>query len=219
MAVFKPAGLHVHPSEFSPGEVSLLDRLEGQLGRKLYPVHRLDRPTMGVLVLALDPLTASELSRQFRDQTIDKTYLAVVRGWLPDACRLDHPVQDELGGPARTAVTDFRPVTRYEAPWPWQGFPTTRASLVEARPLTGRRHQIRLHLRKLNHPILGDTSWGDLRLNRHWHDQAALPGLQLFCVAMGLVHPTTGQPLTIASPPLSPAGDFLVRLAKFQLPN
>ena len=194
VVVNKPAGVHVHPSGFDRGETSLVEILEREWGAKLFPVHRLDRPTAGVLVFALDAEAASRLGAAFRDRQVDKTYQAVVRGWMAQttatfAVKLDRKLPETTD-----AETAFRPLELYEAPWPRRGFETFRFGLVEAKPVTGRRHQIRQHCDDLRHPIFGDTVWGDTGLNgwlgteleRHGRE---LDGLHLWCRRLELPHP------------------------------
>lgn len=197
LVVNKPAGIHVHRSMYDRTEPSLVEGLETALGRKLYPVHRLDRPTSGVLVFALDHEAASLLGSAFRTRDVDKTYGAVVRGWMP-ASHAVFEVQPDVKDPRRIdAETHFLPLEHFEAPWPRRGFPTFRFSLVEAKPLTGRRHQIRQHCDDLRHPILGDTVWGDTGMNG-WLAQVfasegrVLGGLHLWCRRLVLPHPNGG---------------------------
>jgi tRNA pseudouridine65 synthase len=205
VAVNKPAGIHVHPSPFDRGEASLVDRLQAEWGVKLYPVHRLDRPTAGALVFALDAEAASSLSAAFRERTVDKTYRAVVRGWMPETvARFDVQLDRKL--PETTdAETAFSPLELYEAPWPRRGFETFRFCLVEARPVTGRRHQIRQHCDDLRHPILGDTVWGDTGLNGWFAGEVAQHGLapgglQLWCRRLVFPHPAGGTVVVEAEP-------------------
>ncbi len=205
MAVNKPAGIHVHPSPFDRGEPSLIDALEAEWGVKLYPVHRLDRPTAGVLVFALDAEAASMLSAAFRERHVAKYYHAVVRGWLAETVA-QFDVQFDRKLPETTdAETAFSPLEQYEAPWPRRGFESFRFSLVEARPVTGRRHQIRQHCDDLRHPILGDTVWGDTGLNRWFagelKQRGMTPGgLHLWCRRLEFAHPE-GAPLVIEAEP------------------
>jgi len=202
--VNKPAGIHVHPSAYDRDEVSLIEELGRVWGVKLYPAHRLDRPTAGVLLLALDAEAAGDLGRAFRDRLVDKVYWAVVRGWMPET-RAVFDVQLDVKLPEKTdAETLLRPLELYEAPWERRGFPTWRFSLAEARPVTGRRHQIRQHCDDLRHPILGDTIWGDTALNG-WlagvFATAGRPwgGLHLWCRELTFPHPD-GRRLTVAAP-------------------
>ena len=204
LAVHKPAGVHVHPSPLDRGELSLVDAIQADLGLKPYPVHRLDRPTAGALVFALDPAAAAFLGAAFQDHRVDKTYWAVVRGWMPEAlATFDVQLDPKL--PARTdAETRFRPLENYEAPWPRRGFQTFRFGLIEAKPLTGRRHQIRQHCDDLRHPILGDTVWGDTGMNGWLGAEFAkagrrLGGLHLWCRRLVVPHPD-GRLLTLEAP-------------------
>jgi len=195
LAVHKPAGIHVHPSPFDRGEPSLVDLVSSQLGIKPYPVHRLDRPTSGVLVFALDAATAAGLGAAFQEHRVDKTYWAVVRGWLPES-HATFDVKLDIKLPEKTnAETWFHPLENFEAPWPRRGFETFRFSLVEAKPVTGRRHQIRQHCDDLRHPILGDTVWGDTGMNT-W---LGVHGLHLWCRRMVVPHPD-GDALVVETP-------------------
>jgi tRNA pseudouridine65 synthase len=207
LAVRKPAGIHVHRSEYDRDEPALVERIEAETGLKLFPVHRLDRPTSGVLVFALDHEAASHLGAAFRTRDVDKTYWAVVRGWMP-AAHATFDVQLDVKLPEKTdAETWFRPLERYEAPWPRRGFPTFRFGLVEAKPVTGRRHQIRQHCDDLRHPIWGDTVWGDTGMNGWLGTELTRQGLtlgslHLWCRRLEFPHPDGGR-LAVEAP-LSP---------------
>jgi tRNA pseudouridine65 synthase len=223
LAVRKPAGIHVHRSAWDPGEPALVEAIEAETGLNLYPAHRLDRPTSGALVFALDPEAASVLGAAFRERTVDKTYWAVVRGWMPET-RAVFDVQLDIKLPEKTdAETWFRPLECYEAPWPRRGFPTYRFSLAEAKPVTGRRHQIRQHCDDLRHPILGDTVWGDTNMNgwlatvfadagRSWG------GLHLWCRRLEIPHPD-GHRLVIESPLGDAEAERLDWYRRFCLPK
>lgn len=204
LAVRKPAGIHVHRSEFDRDEPALVELVEAQTGLKVFPVHRLDRPTSGALIFALDHEAASVLGAAFRGREVDKSYWAVVRGWLAET-HITHPVQLDIKLRERIdAETWFRPLEAYEAPWPRRGFSTFRFALVEAQPVTGRRHQIRQHCDDLRHPILGDTVWGDTGMNG-WlsatltSQRQTLGGLHLWCRRLSFPHPDGGT-LTVDSP-------------------
>lgn len=213
LAVRKPAGIHVHRSAYDPGEPALVELIEAHTGWKLFPVHRLDRPTSGVLVFALDHEAAGHLAEGFRDHRVEKTYWAVVRGWMPGSHAV-FPVQLDVKFPEKVeAETFFRPLESYEAPWPRRGFSTFRFGLVEARPVTGRRHQIRQHCDDLRHPILGDTVWGDTGMNG-W---LGVKGLHLWCVKMVVPHPD-GSLLTLEAPLAGPDRDRLESYRLFQIP-
>jgi len=204
LAVRKPAGIHVHRSEYDRDEPALAELIEAATGLNLFPVHRLDRPTSGALVFALDHEAASVLGAAFRTRAADKTYWAVVRGWMPETHAL-FDVQLDVKYPEKTdAETFFRPLECYQAPWPRRGFPTFRFGLVEARPVTGRRHQIRQHCDDLRHPILGDTVWGDTGMNGWLGTELGAQGrtlgsLHLWCRRLEVPHPD-GHTLVVESP-------------------
>lgn len=205
IAIHKPAGWLVHRTGLDAGETRfVVQTLRSQLGgRHVFPVHRLDKGTCGVLLLALDAETARRVGTSFMTHEVDKRYLALVRGWAPEAIEVDHPLRPDDAppdAPAQPARTQFRCLTRLE--WPGSAdprFASSRASLVEARPLTGRRHQIRRHLKHLAHPILGDATHGKGPLNRWWAAQLGLQRLWLHACELSLPHPVSGQRLTLRS--------------------
>jgi tRNA pseudouridine65 synthase len=220
VAIHKPAGLLVHRSELDRHETRFaVQLLRDQLGRHVHPAHRLDRGTSGVLVFALDRDTARQLGGQFERQEVAKTYLAVVRGHLPEAGRIDHAltrrrddaewVGDEASEAAQPAVTDFRRLATCELPFAVDRYPTSRYTLVELTPHTGRKHQIRRHLKHLSHPIIGDATFGKGRHNRFFQQQFGCHRMLLACVRMQFVHPLSGEPLDVIAPP---DGDFAALL-------
>ena len=204
VAVYKPAGWLVHRTGLDAGETRfVLQTLRDQLGQRVYPVHRLDKGTCGVLVMALHVDAARALSQSFEQQRTHKRYVALVRGWLPDSAEVDHALQPDDAppdAPAQEAHTRFRCLARLELPEaydPRHG--STRASLVEAIPTTGRRHQIRRHLKHLAHPILGDATHGKGPLNRWWAEPERLGQARLWLHAQALTvpHPVTGVDLEL----------------------
>jgi len=205
IAIHKPAGWLVHRTGLDAGETRfVVQTLRAQLGgRHVFPVHRLDKGTCGVLLLALDADTARRVGLSFMNHEVDKRYIALVRGWAPEALEVDHPLRPDDAPPetpAQPARTLFKRLARLEWPdSPDPCFATARASLVEARPLTGRRHQIRRHLKHLAHPILGDATHGKGPLNRWWASQLGHQRLWLHAGELSLRHPYSGQPLTLRS--------------------
>ncbi|MBC5765625.1 pseudouridine synthase [Ramlibacter albus] len=171
VAIDKPAGLLVHPSRLDAHErETALAALEGQLGEKLFPLHRLDKATSGVLLFARSAEAARHFAAAF--EATEKRYLALVRGWPPESGTIDHPLardpeKPSAGQPHREALTRFQRLACHE--WPFrvdERHATTRTALVEAQPVTGRRHQVRLHLKHIAHPIVGDSTHGKGPLNR-----------------------------------------------------
>ena len=204
VAVYKPAGWLVHRTGLDAGETRfVLQTLRDQIGQRVYPVHRLDKGTCGVLVMALHVDAARALSKAFEQQRTHKRYVALVRGWLPDSAEVDHALQPDDAppdAPAQEAHTRFRCLARLELPEAYDTHhPSTRASLVEAIPSTGRRHQIRRHLKHLSHPILGDATHGKGPLNRWWAEPERLGQARLWLHAQALTvpHPETGVDLEL----------------------
>ncbi len=208
VAIDKPAGLLVHRTQLAAREDrAALQLLRDQLGRPVWPVHRLDRGTSGVLLFALSADVASLLGPMFESGAMSKRYLALVRGWpSEDAGLIDHPLAKDpelpsAGQSMLTAQTRWRVLQRHE--WPLQTQPshaTTRVALLELHPLQGRRHQLRRHLKHIGHPILGDATHGKGALNRVVAEHLGLHRLWLHAAELLLVHPLTGLRLQLAAP-------------------
>ena len=166
VVVDKPSGLLVHRSPIDRHETRFaLQILRDQLGQRVYAIHRLDKGTSGVLAFGLNPDTAREYGAIFAQRSVVKTYVALVRGWPAVGGTIDRPlaaVEDERSGPPSTepreSQTSFRRIATFELPVCVVRYPTSRYALVELRPHTGRRHQLRRHLAGESHPIVGDSS-------------------------------------------------------------
>ena len=217
MAIHKPTGLLVHRTVLDKHESRFaVQLLRDQVGRQVWPTHRLDRGTSGVLLFALDKETAARVGKQFEAGTVSKRYLAIVRGYPPECGTIDHALSREIdeaerGTPSLSAVpqaarTHFRRLGTVELPIPVDRYPASRYSLVELQPLTGRRHQLRRHLKHLSHPIIGDATYGKGNHNRAFASRFSSHRLLLASVELGITHPQTGQPLRLRAPP---ADDFV----------
>jgi tRNA pseudouridine65 synthase len=221
IAIDKPAGLLVHRSDIDRHETRFaVQLLRDQIGRRVQPVHRLDKGTSGVLLFAFDADTARDMSRQFEANEVHKTYLAVVRGWPPQAGVIDHALArryDDYGralptAAAQPALTRYRRLATVELPYEVEGYPSSRYALVELQPLTGRRHQLRRHMAHIAHPIIGDATYGRGRHNRFFQQQFGCRRLLLACVEMRFRHPARGEELAVRAP----LGDcFAELLARF----
>lgn len=209
VAIDKPPGLLVHRTQLAAGEeLAALQLLRDQLGRTVWPVHRLDRGTSGVLLFALSAEVASQLGAMFEQGQMEKRYLALVRGWpVADEGLIDHPLarDPELPSAGQTmleAQTRYRVLQRMT--WPLvtdARFPSTRAALLEAEPLQGRRHQIRRHLKHIAHPILGDATHGKGPLNRAVAAHLGVQRLWLHAQRLTLTHPVSGALLRLEAAP------------------
>lgn len=200
VAVNKPSGILVHRTRIARDRDFVLQRLRNQLGRHVYPAHRLDRATSGVLLFALDPETASATATQFQAGNVKKDYLAVVRGYTEPTGLIEHAINTEDSATRRRAVTRYRRLATVELDAPVGRYPTARYSLVAIRPETGRRHQIRRHLEHVSHPVIGDTTHGDGRHNRFFRQRFGIHRLLLHAWRLELEHPQSGEPLWIEAP-------------------
>ncbi|WP_421863009.1 pseudouridine synthase [Motiliproteus sp.] len=200
VVIDKPSGLLVHRSPIDRRERRFaLQLLRDQLGQRVYPAHRLDKPTSGLLVFGLHSDAASRLQQQFRERRVSKTYHAIVRGYLDESGRIDSPLSDkreaiEKGGsdqvrPPQSALTEFRTVDRVELPIPLGRYSSSRYSLVELKPHTGRKHQLRRHMKQSAHHIIGDTRYGDGKHNQLFRDQFDNQRLLLFATRLCFEHP------------------------------
>ena len=210
VAINKPAGLLVHRSPIDRHETQFaVQQLRDQLGCWVYPVHRLDKPTSGLLLFALEPEVAATLARQFEQRTVQKRYWAVVRGHAPSAIEIDHPLRDEVDakgqaiehGEHRDAQTSLRCLTSWVLPMPVDRYPEARYSLVELQPRTGRYRQLRRHLKHLAHPIIGDTRYGKGTHNRFFRQQLSCHRLLLASVGLAFDHPVTDVRVSLTAPP------------------
>lgn len=202
VAIEKPPGFHVHQPEFPrrrvPREETCLPILRDQIGAYLFPVHRIDVATEGVLLFALNKPAAANLCRQFQEGGIKKTYFAVVRGWTDDEGVVDAPLALDSTGDLAPSLTRYRTRARIELPYSVRSrHPTSRYSLVEAFPETGRFHQVRRHMARLSHPLLGDAAHGDSHQNRFFRETLGLGGLWLVARAIEIGHPVSGERVRI----------------------
>jgi tRNA pseudouridine65 synthase len=202
--VDKPAGMLVHRSFLDKHEtLFVMQTLRNQLGRHVFPVHRLDRPTSGVLVFALSSDIARLLTEQHQEESWQKFYLAIVRGYVKAPLLLDYPLFEQLDKiadkqanqhkAAQDARTAIWPIAQVELPVPVGRYPAARYSLVALQPLTGRKHQLRRHLAHLRHPIVGDTSHGDGKHNQLFAKHLSAQRLMLVAKRLQLKHPVTGE--------------------------
>ncbi|MBN7798355.1 pseudouridine synthase [Parahaliea mediterranea] len=205
IAVNKPSGLLVHRSPIDRRETRFaLQIVRNQAGRRVYPVHRLDKPTSGVLLFTFTPELAAAVAAQFQQRAVAKRYVAVVRGYCPESGAIDHPIRDDPDplagldrGPPREAFTHFRRLATVDIPHAVDRYPTARYSLVELRPETGRKHQLRRHMKHIGHPIIGDAKHGKGVHNRFFREQYGAGRLLLACTELALRHPATGAPLQL----------------------
>jgi tRNA pseudouridine65 synthase len=172
VAIDKPAGLLVHASALDAQEQhNALDQLQAQLGLRLWTVHRLDKGTSGVLLFARSAEVARAVGEAFGAGAVHKRYLALVRGWPPEAGEIAQtlardPELPSAGQPRLPALTRYRRLRCFEWPFPDGRHASSRYALVEVSPMSGRRHQIRRHFKHIGHPLIGDSTHGKGPHNR-----------------------------------------------------
>jgi len=221
VVIDKPPGLLVHRSEIDRHETRFaIQILRDQIGQRVWAAHRLDRGTSGALLFGLDREIAGELGRQFAFGAVEKRYWAVVRGHPPACGTIDHPLSrprdpylfrgEQRSTEAQPALTHYRKLAEIELPVAVDRYPTSRYALLELDPLTGRRHQLRRHLKHIAHPIIGDATYGKGRHNRFFAEQFDCRRLLLACTELRFDHPLNGERLYIRSPV---SGAFAATLA------
>lgn len=206
--VHKPAGWLVHRTPLDKGETRfVLQTLRDQIGRHVWPVHRLDKGTSGVLVFALNAEVARTLGQAFETgEGLHKTYRAIVRGWPLTSGLVDHALKrmpDDMRSEReaiQAAQTRYLTLKRGELPIAQGDFATLRWADVQLQPLTGRRHQLRRHMKHMAHPIIGDATHGKGPLNRLVAEHLGLQRLWLHALRLDLRHPVIEQVLTIDAP-------------------
>ncbi|MEL7533211.1 MAG: pseudouridine synthase [Bacteroidota bacterium] len=190
IAINKPSGILVHRTRISEDKVFVLQRLRDQIGQKVFPVHRLDRGTSGVLLFAKDSESAGQMGKQFQDQLVSKSYLAIVRGYLPLRGTIDYALTNRSPQEPQKAITHYERLQQTELAVAIGRYPSARYSLIKAKPETGKFHQIRRHFSHLRHPIIGDKKHGDVKHNNYWRDHWDISRLLLHAQSLSFLHPS-----------------------------
>lgn len=228
VAIEKPPGMLVHRSPIDKHEkVFAVQTLRDQIGKRVFPAHRLDRPTSGVLLFAFDGQLAGELGQQMMQKQVHKTYHAVVRGFVHNTGFIDYALKykyDKIADkhkrpqqPPQIATTVYESVACYEVPQPVGKYQSARYSLIKLSPSTGRKHQLRRHLAHIRHPIIGDTTHGDGKQNKFAKSHFSFNHLALNCTSMGFYHPTSQKWVTISSDFHHDMAMFIRRLENFRV--
>lgn len=200
VVINKPHGLLVHQSPIArDAEEFALQMLRDQINQNVWPAHRLDRKTGGLLLFALNKDTNALLQGLFRDNLIKKKYLAIVRGHTPDEMEIDYPLRKE-NGTLQEAFTFFKTLQKAEIEVALGKYKTSRYSLVEAAPETGRMHQLRKHFAHINHPIIGDRPHGCNKQNRLFKETWEMDTMLLHASKLEFTHPITKKELRLIAP-------------------
>lgn len=193
IAINKPHGLLVHQSSIARDATEFaLQMLRDQVGRHVSPVHRIDRKTSGILLFAFDKPTEIAMQQQFMNGETEKKYLSILRGFTPDEMTIDYPLAKE-NGTLQDSLTYFKTLQYAEIDVAFGKFPTSRYSLIEAMPKTGRMHQLRRHFSHILHPIIGDRTHGCNKQNRFFKEQWDMTTMLLHASELSFVHPITGK--------------------------
>lgn len=197
IAINKPHGLLVHRSTIANDASEFaLQLLRDQIGQSVYPAHRLDRKTAGVLLFSLDKETDQKAQGLFQDKKIDKRYWAVLRGYCPESGTIDYPLSRE-NSTTQEAITYYKRLATAEIHVPQGKFNTSRYSLVEAHPQTGRMHQLRRHFAHIMYPIIGDRPHGCNKQNKIWKERFEMDTMLLHASSLSFIHPWTDKPIEI----------------------
>ncbi|MBT32610.1 MAG: tRNA pseudouridine(65) synthase TruC [Thalassobius sp.] len=207
VAINKPAGMLCHRSSIDPNEqVNAMYTLRDQIGKLVYPVHRLDKPTSGVLLFALNTEIARKLTETFTEREVQKNYLAIVRGYTLDSDKIDYPLKKMVdkkdkhkakANVTQDAITSYTSVKKAEIPISNGKFDSSRYTLVSVQPHTGRQRQIRRHFKHIFHPIVGDTAHGDGKHNQIFREHFNCHRLLLHAQSLTFNHPVSNQKMTI----------------------
>lgn len=200
IAINKPHDLLVHQSPIARNvEVFAIQLLRDQIGRKVYPAHRLDRKTSGILLFTFEKECDKKLQLQFYNQEVKKVYHALVRGFTDTKGSIDYALKREEDGKIQEAVTHYKTLRHFEIPVIHGNFSTSRYSLVEIHPETGRFHQIRKHFAHILHPIIGDRPHGCNKQNKLWKEQFHMTNMLLHAGEISFKHPENELPITITA--------------------
>ncbi len=210
IAIHKPSGFHVHPHENPdhrvPKNQICLYVLRNQINQYVYPIHRLDVGTSGVLLFAKNSTMAGQISKQFNNDsadikgTLNKIYHCVVRGYVNDNGVIDLPLKSDSSDLMLAATTQYEKIKQIELPYAvGKRHSTARYSLVKVKPKTGRYHQIRRHFDHIFHPLLGDATHGDSYHNRFFREQLGIQGLCLRATQLEFYHPLQEKTILITA--------------------
>lgn len=211
VAINKPSGLLVHRSDLDrQAQTFALQLTRDKVGCTIFPVHRLDRPTSGVLLFAKSSAGAKALSQAFAEHSVQKGYLAVVRGYPAPQGEIDYALKflcdthrdrrAAKAGTRQNAYTQYQRLATKELPVAIEKYPQSRYALLACFPSTGRRHQIRRHLKHIQHPIIGDARYGRGRHNRFFADHLNAGRLLLHAHSLRFTHPENQESILVKAP-------------------
>lgn len=203
VAINKPHGLLVHRSKIATNtDEFAVQILRDQLGQHVHPAHRLDRKTSGVLLFTLSKPALSAIREVFEKEDVAKTYWAILRGFTDQEGFIDYALTNDKGK-SQEAQTAYTTLGHSEINVPFGKHSTSRYSWVEAKPKTGRMHQLRKHFAHIFHPIIGDRPHGCNKQNKLFLEKWQMGTMLLHAVELGFKHPITKEQVTIKAKPQS----------------
>ncbi|WGH77048.1 pseudouridine synthase [Tenacibaculum tangerinum] len=200
LCVVKPNNVvvhHAHHSRNVAEEDSLLQMITQQLGEKMYPIHRLDRKTSGIMLLAKETRFVAQFQELFTNNEIQKTYHGIVRGHAPESKIIDSPVKGRDANVHKDAETHLFTMKTATINIPVKPYDSSRYSLVKLEPKTGRLHQLRIHMNKISHPLIGDPKYGDKNHNTMFVENFGCENLFLHAYSLEFIHPFSKKKLFI----------------------
>ncbi|WP_291779418.1 pseudouridine synthase [Cecembia sp.] len=221
IAINKPAGVLVHRTNLAKEEYELLavQMLREQIGQKVYPLHRIDRPTSGVLIFGKNSEATSLLQPLFPTAEVKKFYLCLVRGYIAEHGLIEQPLKKKLYGELQEAMTEFCRIDQVEIPYASSSrYPSSRYALIKVYPHTGRMHQIRRHMAHARHYIIGDSTHGDNKQNIFFRTTFGLKNLLLHAWQVEFTHPFTKNKVRLEADIPSYFLEIVEKLS-LQLPN
>ncbi len=202
IAINKPAGIMVHKTSITEDKVFLLQLLRDQIKQRVYPIHRLDRGTSGVLLFGKNSTEAARVQKLMEEAKFEKKYLAIIRGFVDVSGTIDYPLKSGRKDKMQEAISHYKRLDQQSLDFAVNRYPTSRYSLVEISPETGRFHQIRRHFAHIRHPIIGDKKHGDCKHNKYFETKMGFKNMCLHAVQTRFPS-SEGKPLDIkASVPL-----------------
>jgi tRNA pseudouridine65 synthase len=207
---------HAHHSRNVADEDSLLQLIEKELKIKAYPIHRLDRKTSGIIMLAKETKFVSKFQDLFKNNEIQKTYFGVVRGYSPDSKTIDSPVKGRDANVHKEALTYLKTLEKITLDIPVKPYESSRYSLVELAPKTGRMHQLRVHSNKISHPLIGDSKYGDKNHDVMFDENFGWKNMFLHAGKLEFTHPFSSESLLLKA---TFPKDWLTLFDKFSWKN
>jgi tRNA pseudouridine65 synthase len=200
ICVNKPNNMVVHHAYHSRNvadEMALLQLIQAEKGIKVYPIHRLDRKTSGIILLAKETIHVSKFQELFTNNEIEKTYYGVVRGFSPESKIIDSPVKGRDASIHKDALTYLKTLEQIVLEIPVKPYDSSRYSLVELKPKTGRMHQLRVHTNKISHPLIGDIKYGDKNHDLMFEENFGWKNMFLHAGHLKFKHPFSEEVLIL----------------------